>query len=252
MAKKKTFAERIENAYEACIADRNTANSRALSWEHCIAQFASVFEDLNGGKIKADDISPEKIDYLSLHLGFYLASWGMMRNSKLMDFDYKIHAPLVQKLMNYHDLFRKDFEDLFKNKKEKFNEMYKVVEEHCKRFRKPNKSEARPSTTLVSKIIMGTFGITPAYDDFVTKTLREYKIASGTFGVKSLQELSEHFSANFKNEVDGLLRKLQKADKSADSESKYYTRAKVIDMLLWNVGKEIAKERDEAKKKNKE
>ena len=184
----------------------------------------------------------------------------MMRNSKLMDFDYKIHAPLVQKLMNYHDLFRKDFEDLFKNKKKKFNEMYKVVEGHCKRFRKPNKSEAKPSTTLVSKVIMGTFGITPAYDDFVTTVIREYKYNNSnennkitvTFGVKSFQELSEHFSAHFKNEVDGLLRELQKADKSDDNESKYYTRAKVIDMLLWNVGKEIAKERGEDKKKNKE
>ena len=74
MADKKTFEKRIENAYKACIADRNTANSRALSWEHCIAQFASVFKDLNSGKIKPDDISPEKIDYLSLHLGFYLTS----------------------------------------------------------------------------------------------------------------------------------------------------------------------------------
>lgn len=250
MAKKKTFEKRIENAYEACIADRNTANSRALSWEHCIAQFASVFKDLKSGKIKYEKISDEKIDSLSLHLGFFLASWGMMRGSTdLLQYDYKVHIPAVKIIVKYHSLYGLDLNALCEQKAEFENFCKEIKASYRERKERPFNNV---TNTLVSKIIMGTFGITPAYDDFVTKTLREYKIASGTFGVNSLKKLSECFSTDFKNEVDGLLRKLQKADTSADSESKYYTRAKVIDMLLWNVGKEIAKERDEAKKKNKE
>ena len=251
MADEKTFAERIENAYEACIADRNTANSRALSWEHCIAQFAPVFEDLNGGKIKPDDISPEKIDSLSLHLGFFLASWGMMRGSTdLLQYDYKVHIPAVKIILRHHSLYGMELDALCEQKDTEFSELCNDIREaYTEKQKRPFNNV---TNTLASKIIMGTFGITPAYDDFVTTAIREYKIASGTFGVNSLKKLSEHFSANFKNEVDGLLRELQKADKSDDNECKYYTRAKVIDMLLWNVGKEIAKERDEAKKKNKE
>lgn len=255
MADGKTFEKRIENAYEACIADRNTANSRALSWEHCIAQFAPVFEDLNDGKIKYEKISDEKIDSLSLHLGFFLASWGMMRGSTdLLQYDYKVHIPAVKIIVKYHSLYGLDLDALCEQKAEFENFCKEIKASYKERKERPFNNV---TNTLASKIIMGTFGITPAYDDFVTTAIREYnnrdennKITV-TFGVKSLQELSEHFSAHFKNEVDGLLRELQKADTSADSESKYYTRAKVIDMLLWNVGKEIAKEREEDKKRKK-
>lgn len=59
----------------------NEPNSRLLSWEHSIKQFALFCEGLNSKTISAKDITKEKIDFLSLHLGFYLASWGMMRGS---------------------------------------------------------------------------------------------------------------------------------------------------------------------------
>lgn len=255
MADEKTFAERIENAYkklrEKGNADtRNVPNARALSWEHCIAQFAPVFEDLNDGKIKADDISPEKIDSLSLHLGFFLASWGMMRGSTdLLQYDYKVHIPAVEIILCHHSLYDMKLDDLCEQK-DTFDKLLTGIQDaYTEKQKRPFNNV---TNTLASKIIMGTFGITPAYDDFVTKTLREYKIASGTFGVKSLKKLSECFSTDFEGKVNTLLCELKGADTSADSESKYYTRAKVIDMLLWNVGKEIAKERDEAKKKNKE
>lgn len=255
MADEKTFAERIENAYKACIADRNTANSRALSWEHCIAQFAPVFEDLNDGKIKTEKISDEKIDSLSLHLGFFLASWGMMRGSTdLLQYDYKVHIPAVEIIVKYHSLYGLDLDALCEQKAE--------LENFCKEIKASYKErKERPfnnvTNTLVSKIIMGTFGITPAYDDFVTTAIREYNNSNKnnkitvTFGVKSLQELSECFSTDFEDKVNTLLCELKGADTSADSESKYYTRAKVIDMLLWNVGKEIAKEREEDKNNGK-
>ena len=56
-----------------------TENGRSRSWEHCYR----VFRDAR------TDPSPD-YDYLSLHLAFYLASWGMYRGSSfLLQKDYR-------------------------------------------------------------------------------------------------------------------------------------------------------------------
>ena len=58
---------------------RANENGRSRSWEHCYR----VFRDAR------TDPSPD-YDHLSLHLAFYLASWGMYRGSSfLLQKDYK-------------------------------------------------------------------------------------------------------------------------------------------------------------------
>ena len=52
---------------------RANENGRSRSWEHCYR----VFRDAR------TDPSPD-YDYLSLHLAFYLASWGMYRGSSFL------------------------------------------------------------------------------------------------------------------------------------------------------------------------
>lgn len=54
-------------------------NGRYRSWEHCYSNFMNA-----RGKQEVD------YDYLSLQLAFYLASWGMYRESSfLLQKDYK-------------------------------------------------------------------------------------------------------------------------------------------------------------------
>ena len=61
---------------------RANENGRSRSWEHCYR----VFRDAR------TDPSPD-YDYLSLHLAFYLASWGMYRGSCfIFQKDYKVHT----------------------------------------------------------------------------------------------------------------------------------------------------------------
>lgn len=57
-------------------------NHRFKSWEHCFM----AFSDFNNN-----------VDYLTLWLAFYLASWGMYRgSSELLQRDYLIHEPIVE------------------------------------------------------------------------------------------------------------------------------------------------------------
>ena len=54
---------------------RAVPNARYLSWEHCYKVFAPHI-----GKSPTD----KDADFLALHLGFYLASWGMYRASSFL------------------------------------------------------------------------------------------------------------------------------------------------------------------------
>lgn len=66
-------------------------NHRYLSWEHCFLHCKNH-----------DAFSTEKdVDTASLHLAFYLASWGMYRGSSFLLWkDYRIHIPVVQELLS--------------------------------------------------------------------------------------------------------------------------------------------------------
>ena len=72
--------------------------SRYRSWEHCYTQFYEARQN------------PERdnIDNLSLHLAFYLASWGMYRGSSfLLQYDYTVHTSVVKEILKpeYNKLF---------------------------------------------------------------------------------------------------------------------------------------------------
>jgi len=58
--------------------------------------------------LKKDMCSDADYDYMALHLGMYLASWGMYRGSSklLTDKSYQVHIGAVKILLNkkYHKL----------------------------------------------------------------------------------------------------------------------------------------------------
>lgn len=73
-------------------------HGRYMSWRHCYKVFSknrNVFDE-------------QTVDYLALHLAFYLASWGMYRGSSfLLQKDYKVHIPVVKIIQEkkYNPLF---------------------------------------------------------------------------------------------------------------------------------------------------
>jgi len=70
---------------------QKSGNGRYLSWEHCYSNF---------GKYRGIGIDEETIDFLCLHLAFYLASWGMYRGSSfLLQRDYRIHREVVVEIL---------------------------------------------------------------------------------------------------------------------------------------------------------
>lgn len=238
MADKETktlTADRLEKMFEAFKKTRNTPNGYDLSWEHCIGEFARAFS--NPQKATSDE---KTVDYLSLHLGFYLASWGMLRGSSgLSKCDYKVHAPVVKTILGYSDLFGKDLQDFLNAQtRERFETLRKDVVEYCRQF--CNAKDYKASDTLVSKIILGTFGITPAYDRYFKKSVIDYGITTGTYNIQSLEKLADYFSSHHAAEVAEMTKTMQK-------QFPLYTRARVIDALLYTIGIEDEYEKKENK-----
>lgn len=224
-ASEKLTDEQLEKAFVGFKKAREEEHSRLRSWEHCFGQFASAF--------KSGKRDEETADYLSLHLGFYLASWGMMRNSDLMGYDYKIHIPLVKAILDFSDLRGKNPADFCDEQNGaallgRLEKLYERVKDHCAQFCHAKTYEA--SGTLMSKIILGTLGIVPAYDKHVSGVLNTYGIATGDFSMESFRKFARYFTTNHTETVGRMTAEMQEI-------CPLYTRTKVIDGLLWYVGK---------------
>ncbi|MDE7292396.1 MAG: hypothetical protein K2N58_10180 [Treponemataceae bacterium] len=228
----------LDKAFERFKEARNKSNSRLKSWEHCFAQFSAVLKDLKDKNRVPDDITDGEIDNLCLHLGFYLASWGMMRgSSELLQCDYKIHENAVKCILEYHELHGIDLDELCKDKKDDFEDLCKGIKEAY---------DWDISPILLSKIILGTIGIVPAYDGCFVEALREYGISESVkFGVGSLEKLSEYFSDKFKKEIDDYVKEMKEI--AGKEGCPHYTRAKVIDSIMWFLGSEIFQKKNLSK-----
>ncbi len=71
-------------------------NHRLKSWEHCYKFFKINHQNLDDQKI---------MDLACLHLAFYLASWGMLRNSFLLQRDYLIHKEFIENVVRKEEYY---------------------------------------------------------------------------------------------------------------------------------------------------
>jgi len=190
-------------------------NHRYNSWNYCYDYF---------GQENIDK------DIASLHLAFYLASWGMYRGSSfLLQRDYKFLTPVVEIILKYKEL--RDVE-ITKENQDFVKKLFVLVTEirdyfFKQKFSDINKEQREASDTLITKIILGTLGITPAYD--------RYFVQGSSF--KSFDENSMKEIIKFAVENEKIIK---------DYQQKFYLKfdilppiMKIIDMYFWGFGKDF-------------
>lgn len=245
------------------------AGSRYKSWEYCHQffldnkdKFKGKFKD--GVLVKNEDLTPEQKsirDLMALHLGFYLASWGMYRGSSfLLNRDYKAHLKAVdiileskyKSLWNFNPTDEESIECadklLFSQSENNRGIYWRIKEEAYKSISDPESnlssscnspSDVEPTDTLITKILLGTFACIPAFDRFFKK------------GVESCNEdhpkeeiLSTNCEPNpLKNFKDISKFALNHSDsisffKNDDNFNglKDYPVMKIVDMYFWQKG----------------
>jgi len=205
-------------------------NGRYRSWEHCYCVFA---------KYKDKKLTDDIVDFLCLHLAFYLASWGMLRGSSfLLQKDYKVHAIAVRELMKekYKGLWAIKCKDYLKDDKN-LNCLHSLTNE-LEHIYKPFRETARESIgkenpgtpisqTLLTKILIGTLGCVPAYDEYFKKGVGECGIAPKTFGINSIHSLSKYYVEN---------EDIETWRQDISHEGVDYPQMKILDMCFWQMG----------------
>ena len=217
--------DELINAAQAFYADaRANENGRSRSWEHCYR----VFRDAR------TDPSPD-CDYLSLHLAFYLASWGMYRGSSfLLQKDYRVLVPIVEKILKseYDCLFGVACADLRESEvQDRLEKLYKCIAKYFGPIRDEiagRKVASSVSPVLITKILMGTLGCVPAYDRFFQDGVATYKVTRREYSPESVLRLVDFYEEH--ND------RLEEARRGMRVGDLIYPQMKVLDMGFWQVG----------------
>ena len=206
---------------------RANENGRSRSWEHCYR----VFRDAR------TDPSPD-CDYLSLHLAFYLASWGMYRGSSfLLQKDYKVLVPIVEEILKpeYDCLFGVACTDLRESEVQgSLKELGDYIAEHFGLIRDEVAGREVPtpvSPVLITKILMGTLGCVPAYDRFFVDGIKKYRVTTQEYSRNSLLKL-----VGFYEEHNDRLEEARRGMRVGDLT---YPQMKLLDMGFWQIGFEM-------------
>ncbi|KKM96157.1 hypothetical protein LCGC14_1180920 [marine sediment metagenome] len=207
--------------------DERKPYSRYTSYDYCFNYFHSFLES---NKIKMLT-SDKNLKLSCLHLGFYLASWGMYRGSGwLLQTSVKIFEPLIGNISNLEESYWKIDVDSYSNK----NNIHLLIEiseiiKHS--FQKVN-PDFIPSDTLVTKIMTGIFGSVPAYDNYFNIGL--FSKQSCTFSKDSLDFIIK-FYESYRKTIDSFKIYTLDYDTSRITDN-LYSKAKIIDMVCWIEG----------------
>ncbi|MBS3165827.1 hypothetical protein J4444_01770 [Candidatus Woesearchaeota archaeon] len=189
-------------------------DERYASFDFCYNYFYSFYK-----RNKLNELPDGKnLQTSCLQLGFYLASWGMMRGSSfLLEKSVKNYKNLIVTISKMNpklweidvDTYDEDNIKLLLNCKQQIIEVLG--------------KENKPSDTLVTKIMLGVFANIPAYDQYFRKSQKLHSLNK-----KSLLKIKKFYEEN-KETFDSF--KIHSFDFLTSQETDIiYPKAKLIDM----------------------
>ena len=181
-------AQLIRDYFNETLIDEH---GRYMSWRHCYKAFSE----------NRNVLDEQIVDYLSLHLAFYLASWGMYRGSSfLLQKDYRVHIPVIKIIQEqkYNPLFGISAEKLCEEKN------LDLLDEIGNRIRNYYAEETpsfegrvnNATDTLVTKILLGALGCVPAYDRYYIQSVKKNNISSGMYNKCSVRCVAKFYCDN--------------------------------------------------------
>ena len=224
-------------------------NKRFASYDFCYNYFQQ-----NKGQLS----TPQNIEHSCYVLYSYLASWGMLRgssqllqcspaalielirhfdtikNNPIWDWDVPDYADpdCIQDIITEYEQIEKILTFLFKATKGKAS--YNYEEEENLSTNTNGSKKSIPTDTLVTKIMLGVFGVVPAFDTYFKKTMKnickEAKVSSSfnIFSEDALNCILEFYRSN--KEVLNAIKIIVRSF-SGLTTGRYYKIAKLIDMF---------------------
>ena len=163
-----------------------------------------------------------------MQIGFFLASWGMLRGSSfLLNKSVKHYENLIKLISksSCNPIWNIDVDNYNKDKN------LEVLLDYGDRIAK-NLSDGdneNVTDTLKTKIILGVFGSVPALDTYNKKALNVH-----SFSRKNLKKINEFYVKN-KDKIDSI--KINTIDYYTEKETdRLYSKAKIVDMIGFIAG----------------
>lgn len=196
------------------ISNGRQPDERYASFDYCFNYYQS-FRD--AGEIRSM-ASPENIQGSCLQLGFYLASWGMLRGSShLLQRSARFLVPVIELLATTDPAFWGIDVDCYDSL---------TIRQLLQMGSSIGHAIGSTSDTLVTKVMLGVFGCVPAFD-------RNFKLGFGVsgFNAKSLGKVAD-FYADHAQLIDAC--RIRTVDfLTGQPTGRLYTRAKLIDMAFF-------------------
>jgi hypothetical protein len=202
----------------------NEPTSRYSSFDYCYNYFKTTSkENLIADKEKS-----------CLILGFYLASWGMMRGSSfLLSMSCKYFEPIVENIAETDKAIWNI--DIDKYTDENIRIILKIYAE-TKNILIPSRQS---DLTLITKVLLGVFGFVPAFDQYFCDTFRKIY---PTCGFRSINEMSLKCISDFYQQNEEVINEIAfntfTVDFTTGKATKInYPKAKIVDMYGFKKGR---------------
>jgi hypothetical protein len=194
---------------------------RYASFDYCYNYFQAFRERDALHELAA----PAYLQQSCLQLGFYLASWGMLRGSTfLLQKSAKFYVPLIRLIADTDRYIWEIDADEYTD--ENIARLLAYEESIANVFA----SGGRASATLVTKIMLGVFGNVPAFDQYLVYGL---KMRWSARGLRRIRAFYQEHQATF-DQYD--IRTLDFA--TGQPTNRRYPKAKLIDMVGFIAGQQ--------------
>jgi hypothetical protein len=209
------------------LGDRSPVE-RASSFDYCFNYFQR-FQDGTGAGTVAD---PEHREVSCLHLGYYLASWGMLRGSTpLHTKSYRFFESVIETIAEQPaSLWSIDADVYTEGNISALIELRDRLATALTARAALDGAVRAPTDTLVTKVMLGVFGSVPAFDTYFVRGFRTVTAEGVTFSGRSLKALGDFYEQNSAAIDAQRIATLDAA--SGRFSGRCYTRAKVIDMVF--------------------
>lgn len=224
---------------------------RYASFDYCYNYFRGAYKEEKTQNLASTDPNGKyNMEKSCLHLGFYLASWGMYRGSTTMLWSsLRVYRRLVENVLAkkeslpYWEIDVDNYDE--KKIKELIDLKSKIVEcletdETGKKRKKGNNKKQKNWDTLATKIMLGVFGNSPAFDSYFRSGMKVH-----SFTGKSLEKLHSFYEDSRNKPIfDRYSNERRTMDfETGRLTSIHYPLAKLIDMSGYEEGIRIIKAR---------
>jgi hypothetical protein len=205
---------------------------RASSFDYCFNYFQRFRDDAATGTLA--DPKPHKA--LCLHLGYYLASWGMLRGSTALHTkSYRFFEPVIETIAEEPPSLWSIDADVYTEKNiSSLIELRDRLATALTTRAALDGAVRAPTNALVTKVMLGVFGSVPAFDTYFVRGFRTVATRRVSFSHRSLEAVGNFYEHNSAAIDAQRIPTLDAA--SGQFTRRCYTRAKIIDMVFLIAG----------------